>query len=37
VLDDAPAREEWGWHHQFDLDRLIDDLLGAIRSADAHR
>jgi threonine 3-dehydrogenase len=37
VLDDAPAREEWGWRHQFDLDRLIDDLLGAIRSADAHR
>lgn len=26
-IDDSAAREEWGWRHDFDLDRMTDDML----------
>ncbi len=27
VLDDSCAREDWGWDHEYDLERMSDDLL----------
>lgn len=27
VIDDRRAREDWGWHHEFDLAALVDDML----------
>jgi nucleoside-diphosphate-sugar epimerase len=26
-IDDADAREDWGWHHQFDLEKMTVDML----------
>jgi len=31
VLDDSCAREEWGWAHEWDLDRMADDLVAKLR------
>lgn len=31
ALDDAPAREEWGWRLGFDLDALVERLVKAVR------
>jgi nucleoside-diphosphate-sugar epimerase len=30
-LDDSCAREEWGWHPEWDLSRMTDDMLEVIR------
>ena len=35
-LDDTCAREEWGWRPEWDLSRMTDDMLAAIRSRTAH-
>jgi threonine 3-dehydrogenase len=32
VLDDSAARADWGWRHEYDLDRLADDLVAKVRS-----
>ncbi len=32
ALDDRKAREEWGWSHAFDLDRMSDDLVAKVRT-----
>ncbi|MHC4956623.1 MAG: NAD-dependent epimerase/dehydratase family protein [Planctomycetota bacterium] len=29
-VDDTPAREEWDWHHEYDLDRMSDDLIAKL-------
>ena len=34
-LDDTCAREEWGWRPEWDLSRMTDDMLAAIRSRTA--
>lgn len=26
-IDDSKAREDWGWHHEFDLERMTVDML----------
>ena len=31
ALDDTTAREEWGWNHDFDLERMSDDLVSKVR------
>jgi len=31
-IDDTTAREEWGWKHEFDLDKMTVDMLKAIRA-----
>ena len=31
MMDDSCAREEWGWKPQWDMDRVIDDMLAACR------
>lgn len=30
-LDDTCAREEWGWQPEWDMDKMIDDMISAIR------
>ena len=32
VLDDANARDDWGWAHEYDLDRMSDDLVEKVKS-----
>ncbi len=29
-LDDTAAREEWGWHHEYDLDAMVADMLSRL-------
>lgn len=31
-IDDREARTEWGWSHDYDLERLTDDMLLQLRS-----
>ena len=26
-IDDSQARADWGWHHEYDLDRLVEVML----------
>ena len=26
-FDDSHARKDWGWHHEFDLAKMTDDML----------
>lgn len=26
-IDDSPARQQWGWEHQYDLERIVADML----------
>jgi nucleoside-diphosphate-sugar epimerase len=26
-IDDAEARKDWGWSHQFDLDKMVSEML----------
>ena len=26
-IDDSAAREEWGWQHKYDLDKMTKDML----------
>jgi nucleoside-diphosphate-sugar epimerase len=26
-IDDSSAREDWGWNHQFDLEKMTVDML----------
>lgn len=30
-IDDTPAREDWGWKHAFDVERMADDMLQNLR------
>lgn len=30
-LDDSAARKDWGWSHEYDLDRMTDDMLEQLR------
>jgi threonine 3-dehydrogenase len=27
VFDDSEARADWGWKHEYDIDRLVTDIL----------
>lgn len=29
-IDDSPARYDWGWHHDYNLDKMTDDILANI-------
>ena len=31
-IDDAEARQDWGWTHEFDLERMADDMLSRLRA-----
>ena len=31
-LDDSAARTEWGWAPEFDLPKMVKDMLGKLRS-----
>jgi nucleoside-diphosphate-sugar epimerase len=26
-IDDSVARNDWGWHHEYDLEKMTDDML----------
>jgi nucleoside-diphosphate-sugar epimerase len=26
-IDDSSARQDWGWHHQFDLEEITNEML----------
>lgn len=30
-IDDSVARNDWGWHHEYDLARMTDDMLKNIK------
>jgi nucleoside-diphosphate-sugar epimerase len=32
-IDDSQARTDWGWRHQFDLERMTEEMLGNLREA----
>lgn len=27
VFDDSEARADWGWQHEYDLDKLVEDMI----------
>jgi nucleoside-diphosphate-sugar epimerase len=31
-IDDSAARSEWGWKPEYDLSRMTDDMLAALRA-----
>ena len=31
-VDDTPAREDWGWDHEFDLEKMSDDLVPRVKA-----
>jgi nucleoside-diphosphate-sugar epimerase len=33
VIDDTPAREQWGWRARYGLDAMVDDMLHNLRAA----
>jgi len=33
VIDDAPARADWGWHARFQLQGMVEDMLRALRAS----
>lgn len=30
-IDDSPAREEWGWEHEYDLRKMTEDMIEKLR------
>ncbi|NNF75984.1 MAG: NAD-dependent epimerase, partial [Flavobacteriaceae bacterium] len=30
-IDDGPAREHWGWEHDFDIDEITAEMLSKLR------
>lgn len=32
VFDDSEARADWQWKHEYDLDRLVVDILQQVRN-----
>lgn len=30
-IDDSPAREQWGWKHEFDLDKMTNEMLANLK------
>jgi nucleoside-diphosphate-sugar epimerase len=33
VIDDTPARTDWGWRARFGLAAMVDDMLRGLRNA----
>ncbi|MDG6983611.1 MAG: NAD-dependent epimerase/dehydratase family protein [Nitrososphaerota archaeon] len=31
-IDDSEARRDWGWRHDYDLPRMVDDMLSKLRA-----
>lgn len=35
-IDDHEARKDWGWKHEFDLDRMTDEMLTQLKKKYQH-
>ena len=35
-LDDSCARQEWGWKPEYDLDRMVEDMIRVLKSRGVH-
>lgn len=33
VLDDTNARQDWGWRHEYDLQKIVEDMVMKLRQA----
>jgi len=31
VFDDSEARKDWGWKHEYDLDKLVEDIMQQVK------
>ena len=31
-IDDSVARKDWGWNHEYDLQKITQDMIGNLRS-----
>lgn len=31
IFDDSEARADWGWKHEYDIDKLVVDILQQVR------
>lgn len=31
VFDDSEARADWGWRHEYDLDKLVADMMREVK------
>jgi threonine 3-dehydrogenase len=32
VFDDSEARADWGWKNEYDLDKLVDDMVTQVKA-----
>lgn len=32
VFDDSEARADWGWNHEYDLDKLVEDMVTKVKA-----
>jgi threonine 3-dehydrogenase len=32
VFDDSEARKDWGWKHEYDMDKLVDQMMKEVRA-----
>ena len=33
TIDDSHAREDWGWQHEYDMPRMVEDMLLHLRQS----
>jgi nucleoside-diphosphate-sugar epimerase len=35
-IDDSAARQDWGWHHQYDLEKMTEDMIKQLKPRYSH-
>ena len=33
AIDDSNARQEWGWKNEYDMERIVDEFLQVLKTA----